>query len=86
MKIQEKEETEGKINVLLEENESIDIQQLFKPNNKIMPLFTKQGKEIKFYTLKDCKDILFSYTKMYKLGITGTNETRFDETLYTACI
>jgi hypothetical protein len=86
MKIHEKEETESKINVLLEENESIDIQQLFKPNNKIMPIFTKQGREIKFYTLKECKDILFSYIKLNKLGITGSNESRLDETLYTACI
>ncbi len=86
MKIQEKEENDSKINVLLEENESIDIQQLFKPNNKIMPIFTKQGREIKFYTLKECKDILFSYTKLNKLGIIGSNESRLDETLYTACI
>jgi len=86
MKIHEKEETESKINVLLEENESIDIQQLFKPNNKIMPIFTKQGREIKFYTLKECKDILFSYIKLNKLGITGSNESRLDDTLYTACI
>ena len=84
-KIEEKEEVEQKSKVLVGENENIEIQQLFKPNNKIMPIFQKQGKEIKFYTLKECKDILFSYIRTRQLGIDGTNESKIDDLLWSGC-
>ena len=71
-------------NVLLTTEKKIEIQTLYKPNQKLHPLFTKYLPNFeanKHYDLKVCKNVLISYIKENNLFTEEANKVKIDDYL-----
>ena len=71
-------------NVLLTTDTKIQILTLYKPNQKLHPLFSKYIPNFepnKHYDLKVCKNVLISYLKENNLFATEVNKVKIDDYL-----
>jgi len=71
-------------NILLKTEKKIEIKTLYKPNQKLHPLFYKYIKNFepnKHYDLKICKDVLISYLKEKNLFTKEVNKVKIDDYL-----
>ena len=71
-------------NILLKTEKKIEIKTLYKPNQKLHPLFYKYIKNFepnKHYDLKICKDVLISYLKEKNLFTKEANKIKIDDYL-----
>ena len=71
-------------NVLLTTDTKIQILTLYKPNQKLHPLFSKYIPNFepnKHYDLKVCKNVLISYLKENNLFATEVNKAKIDDYL-----
>ena len=71
-------------NVLLTTEKKIEIQTLYKPNQKLHPLFSKYIPNFepnRHYDLKVCKNVLISYLKENNLFSEEVNKVKIDEYL-----
>jgi translation initiation factor 1 (eIF-1/SUI1) len=74
---------EEKENVILKKDEKIEVEQLFKPNQTIKPVFEKYDKNFdnsSYYPLKHCTDVLCEYLKANNLFLKG-GMVKIDENL-----
>ena len=71
-------------NILLTTEKKIEIKTLYKPNQKLHPLFCKYIKDFepnKHYDLKICKNVLVSYLKEKNLFSNEVNKVKVDDYL-----
>jgi len=71
-------------NILLSSEKKIEIKTLYKPNQKLHPLFSKYIKDFepnKHYDLKVCKNVLVSYIKEKNLFSNEVNKVKVDDYL-----
>ena len=71
-------------NILLTTEKKIEIKTLYKPNQKLHPLFYKYIKDFepnKHYDLKICKNVLVSYLKEKNLFSNEVNKVKVDDYL-----
>ena len=71
-------------NILLTTEKKIEIQTLYRPNQKLHPLFTKYLPNFetnKHYDLKVCKNVLISYIKENNLFTEEANKVKIDDYL-----
>ena len=71
-------------NILLSSEKRIEIKTLYKPNQKLHPLFSKYIKDFepnKHYDLKVCKNVLVSYIKEKNLFSNEVNKVKVDDYL-----
>ena len=71
-------------NILLTTEKKIEIQTLYRPNQKLHPLFTKYLPNFetnKHYDLKVCKNVLISYIKENNLFAEEANKVKIDDYL-----
>ena len=71
-------------NILLKTEKKIEIKTLYKPNQKLYPLFYKYIKNFepnKHYDLKVCKSALISYLKEKNLFTNEANKVKVDDYL-----
>ena len=71
-------------NILLSREKKIEIKTLYKPNQKLHPLFSKYIKDFepnKHYDLKVCKNVLVSYIKEKNLFSNEVNKVKVDDYL-----
>ena len=71
-------------NILLTNEKKIEIQTLYKPNQKLHPLFSKYIPEFdpnRHYDLKVCKNVLISYIKEKNLFADEVNKVKIDDYL-----
>jgi translation initiation factor 1 (eIF-1/SUI1) len=77
---------EEKENVILQKDEKIEVSQLFKPNQKLKTFFEKIDKKFensKYYSLKECNEILTGYIKEKELFLKS-GSVRLDDDLKNA--
>jgi predicted ribosome-associated RNA-binding protein Tma20/translation initiation factor 1 (eIF-1/SUI1) len=85
----ENKKTEERENILLQNNEKIEITQLFKPNQNIKNIFEKTDPYFSnrdFYLLKECQEVLVNYLKNNDLFIKGTNDITMNDDLSKSLI
>ena len=71
-------------NILLTNEKKIEIQTLYKPNQKLHPLFSKYIPNFepnRHYDLKVCKNVLISYIKEKNLFAEEVNKVKIDDYL-----
>jgi len=71
-------------NILLTTDKKIEIQTLYKPNQKLHPLFSKYLPNFepnRHYDLKVCKNVLISYLKENNLFSDEVNKVKIDDNL-----